>query len=139
MVDEKRVRRARLGDADKIVALLVESKMTERADLRKRVLSYLERSADTCFVSEAEGGSLDGVALGFFNGFHIFLSHLAVPESRQRHGIGTALHEALVTRAKAIGAIGIIVDSWLTSTAFYHNLGYRIPGSIYLIKDIGES
>jgi GNAT superfamily N-acetyltransferase len=136
VADEKRVRRARLGDVDKIVAVLNETKVAEGSDLRKRVLSCLERSAETCFVSEVEGGALDGVVLSIFNGFHIFLSHFAVSEPRRSQGLGKALHEALLARAKAINAIGIVADSWLSATPFYHNLGYRMPGTVFLIKDV---
>jgi GNAT superfamily N-acetyltransferase len=136
VTDEIRVRRARLGDVDKIIAILAEAKVVKGGDLRKRILLYLERSAETCFVSEGEGGALDGVVLGTFNGFHIFVSHFAVAEPRRNQGIGQALHEALLSRAKTINAIGIIVDSWLSSTPFYHHLGYRMPGTVYLIKDV---
>jgi GNAT superfamily N-acetyltransferase len=136
VVDEKRVRRARLGDVDKIVAVLTETKVAEGSDLRKRVLSCLERSAETCFVSEVEGGAIDGVVLSIFNGFHIFVSHFAVAEPRRNQGLGKALHEALLARAKAINAIGIVADSWLSATPFYHSLGYRMPGAVFLIKDV---
>ncbi|HEY6333158.1 MAG TPA: GNAT family N-acetyltransferase [Blastocatellia bacterium] len=133
------MRRARLSDVDKIVTILKETKVAERSDLRKRVLSYLERSADTCFVCEGKGGALDGAVLGLFNGFHIFLSHFTVVEPRRGQGVGRSLHEALLARAKAIGAIGIIADSWLSSTPFYERLGYRMPGAVYLVRDVEHS
>jgi ribosomal protein S18 acetylase RimI-like enzyme len=136
VVDEKTVRRARLSDVDKIVTILNETKVTQRTDLRKRILAYLERSADTCFVSEDKAGALDGVVLSMFNGFHIFLSHFAVIEPRRGQGIGRSLHDALLAKAKAVGALGIIVDSWLSSTPFYQRLDYHMPGAVYLIKDL---
>jgi predicted N-acetyltransferase YhbS len=77
-----------------------------------------------------------GAALASFNGFHVFLSHVAVAPSHRRQGVGTALHSALVERGRSLGAAGVIVDSRLTSTPFFQRLGYRLPGAVFLIRDV---
>jgi GNAT superfamily N-acetyltransferase len=72
--------------------------------------------------------------LATFNGFHIFLSHIAVHEKYQGLSIARQLHDELMTHALRLGAKGIIVHSWLRTTGFYYKLGYGIPGAVFLIN-----
>jgi predicted N-acetyltransferase YhbS len=101
-------------------------------------------------IVERRIGERDAIYLGAFNderlvgallatniGTHIFLSHFAVRPSLQRTGIGRLLHDALVAEGERLGCKGIITDSWLTATPFYYELGYRLPGSVFLIRDLG--
>jgi GNAT superfamily N-acetyltransferase len=77
-----------------------------------------------------------GAALAFFNGFHLFLSHIAVVAEHQRTGAGKMLHESLIDRPRQLGATGIIADSRPTATGFIHQLGYRLPGAVFLIRGV---
>lgn len=45
-----------------------------------------------------------------------------------------AVHAALVARAEALGALGIIADAWLTSTGFFYRMGYRMPGVVFMLR-----
>ena len=44
------------------------------------------------------------------------------------------LHESLAERARQLGAVAIITDSWLTATGYYYKLGYRVPGAVFPIR-----
>jgi predicted N-acetyltransferase YhbS len=129
------VRAAQANDAAGIAELLVAEELSKLNDLKPRIDLGLSRSPDTCFVA-VENGELIGVILASFNGFHLFVSHFAVARSHQRSGVGAELHQHLVERGRALGALGLITDSWLTSTGFYYRLGYRLPGAVFLIRDI---
>jgi GNAT superfamily N-acetyltransferase len=95
-------------------------------------------------------GAPDAIDLGAFDnehlvgalvatniGTHVFLSHFAVHSSHRRTGIGRRLHDRLVAEGEKHGCKGIITDSWLTATPFYFDLGYRLPGSVFLVRDLG--
>ena len=128
-------RSATKADLDGIIEVLISTGICKPDGLRERVSDVIERSPHTCFVTE-ERGNITGALLATFNGFHLFLSHLAVANEHQGLGVGTSLHARLVERAIELGATGIITDSWLTRAGFYYQLGYRIPGAVFLIKDI---
>jgi predicted N-acetyltransferase YhbS len=129
------IRGATAADTAAIVELLVSSDLADAEEAARRVAACLARAADTCFVAVDEGAVV-GAALASFNGFHLFLSHVAVAPSHRRRGVGSTLHAAVVERARALGAAGVIVDSWLSSAPFFHALGYRVPGAVFLIRDV---
>lgn len=129
------LRAAEAEDVEEIAALLVAEGVGRPEGLAARVALGLARSPDTSFVAVAEG-KLMGVILASYNGFHVFVSHVAIASARQRQGVGAALHERVVERGKALGAVGLITDSWLSSTGFYQRLGYRLPGAVFLIRDL---
>jgi predicted N-acetyltransferase YhbS len=82
------------------------------------------------------GNRLEGVLLATFNGWHVFASHLAVTPSMQRHGIGRLLVAELLRRAVNAGAKGLIVDSRLSAVGFFQKLDFRLPGAVFLVKDV---
>ncbi len=128
------IRPATPGDAPAIADLLVSSDLAGEGAL-PRVTACLARGPDTCLVA-LEGDRVVGAALAAFNGFHLFLSHVAVAPSHRRRGVGAALHAALVERGRSLRAAGIIVDSWLSSAPFFQRLGYRLPGAVFLVRDV---
>ncbi|QLL05828.1 GNAT family N-acetyltransferase [Mycobacterium vicinigordonae] len=130
-----RVRQAVSSDVEPIAELLVAVGLCKPEGLRVKIRQSIERSPETCLVI-LDGSDLIGAALSFFNGFHVFLSHIAVVAERQRTGAGRILHGELVDRGRKLGAAGIITDSWLTSTGFYYRLGYRVPGAVFLISSL---
>ncbi len=79
-----------------------------------------------------------GVVLAVYNGFHVFLSHLAVVPGLQRQGVARHLHDQLSEAARRVGAIGVITDSRLTTTGFFYQLGYRTPGVVFLLHTFTE-
>jgi N-acetylglutamate synthase-like GNAT family acetyltransferase len=74
--------------------------------------------------------------LSVFNGFTVFVSHIAVEETTERKGVGSALLQAVVARAKQRKATSLIVDSRLTSTTFFFRHGFSLPGAVLMIRDL---
>lgn len=132
---EVSVRQAVPADIERIAEVFVAVDLCKPDGLPAKIRHCLERSPETCLVI-VDGDDCVGAALSVFNGFHVFLSHIAVIADRQRTGVGKMLHKALVERARQLGAAGIITDSWLTSTGFYYQLGYQVPGAIFLIRGL---
>jgi len=79
---------------------------------------------------------LAGVLLATFNGWHVFMSHLVVAPAARGEGIGKLLIRALLRQAATAGAKGLIVDSRLSTVGFFQKLDFRLPGAVFLIKDI---
>ena len=130
-----RIRRMTEDDLGAAAALMRARGLAKGRDLRER-LSVLARSETAdCFVAEAKADVI-GVVLSSFNGFHVFISHIAVVEDLERHGIGAELLEAVVNRANQRRAVGLVVDSRLTSTTFFFRHGFRLPGAVLMIRDL---
>ncbi len=132
---ETKIRTATTADVPRIVEILLSLDLARPEGLEKRIAAAIERSPDLCFAAEA-GGFVTGVAIAAYNGFWAFLSHLAVDAKYQRAGTAALLHAKVAERAMEIGARGILTDSKLTSTGFFHRLGYRVPGAIFLVKEL---
>jgi GNAT superfamily N-acetyltransferase len=81
-------------------------------------------------------GELLGVLIASFNGWHILASHLAVAPRARRRGIGRALVETLARNAASASAKGIIVDARLSAVAFFQELKFRLPGAVFLVRDL---
>jgi GNAT superfamily N-acetyltransferase len=79
---------------------------------------------------------LAGVLLAMFNGWHVFVSHLVVAPSARGEGIGKLLIQALLRRAATASAKGLIADSRLSAVGFFAKLEFRLPGAVFLIKDL---
>ena len=131
------VRNARAEDIEDICNLLVSVHLAKPDGLVARVKRSIIVSPETCFVAE-RSGEIVGVILAVFNGFHVFMSHMAVQDQSQGQGVGKILHANLVTASTKLGALGIITDSWLSATGFYHGLGYRLPGAVFVIRDLDD-
>jgi GNAT superfamily N-acetyltransferase len=135
LMAELHVRQAAPADIERIAQVFVAVDLCKPEGLEPKIRQCIDRCPETCLVV-LDGDDCIGAALSVFNGFHVFLSHIAVVAERQRTGAGKLLHEALVERARQLGAAGIITDSWLTSTGFYYHLGYHVPGAIFLIRSL---
>lgn len=131
----RNIRNAEQSDSDGIAGILRDAGVVQSADAQSRVEFCISHSPDTCLIAELDG-NLSGALLSTFNGFHVFLSHIVVCKDARRAGLATALHCELVMRARAVHAIGIIADSWLTATPLFYRLGYRIPGAVFMINDL---
>ena len=137
MTAEVRARQAAPADIEGIAQVFVAADLCKPEGLQAKVRQCLERSPETCLVA-LDGDDRIGAALSVFNGFHVFLSHIAVVAHRRRTGAGKALHDELVERARQLGAAGIIADSRLTATGFFYELGYRVPGAVFLIRGLKQ-
>lgn len=129
------IRAATMDDLGAVAALLRARKLAKGGDLRQRLRLLVESDTADCFVAEEEGRVV-GAVLSSFNGFNVFVSHIAVDAALERKGVGTALLEAVVARAIARKATGLVVDSRLTSTTFFFRHGFRLPGAVLMIRDL---
>jgi N-acetylglutamate synthase-like GNAT family acetyltransferase len=129
------IRQAMPGDIAAIAKLLRARKLAKGGDLPARLKQLVASDMADCFVAE-EDGKVVGAVLATFNGFNVFVSHIAVDETIERKGVGSALLEAVVTRAGERKATGLVVDSRLTSTTFFFRHGFRLPGAVLMIRDL---
>lgn len=129
------IRQATPGDVPAIASLLRARKLARGSDLRARLKQLIASDMADCFVAE-EGGKVIGAVLSTFNGFNVFVSHIAVEDAVERKGVGSALLEAVITRAGERKATGLVVDSRLTSTTFFFRHGFRLPGAVLMIRDL---
>jgi N-acetylglutamate synthase-like GNAT family acetyltransferase len=129
------IRTARPGDIAAIAKLMRARNLAKGGDLPQRLKQLVGSSMADCFVAE-EGGVAVGAVLSVFNGFTVFVSHIAVEDRIERKGVGSALLEAVVTRAKERKAASLIVDSRLTSTTFFFRHGFSLPGAVLMIRDL---
>lgn len=123
------------SDTQTVTDILLSTSLCEEETLEKRLKYAISTCNSICLIA-FRNNEPAGALLAAYNGFHIFLSHIAVLDIYQRKGIGTALHNALADKARELDAQGIISDSWLTSTPFFHKLGYKTPGAVFMIKEI---
>jgi predicted N-acetyltransferase YhbS len=122
-------------DFESIGRLLVDEGLCKVDGLSSRVARSASISPETCLIAKRDHAAV-GALLAVFNGFHVFLSHVIVRATEQNLGIGKRLHEELVARAVKLGTIGIITDARLTATGFYYDVGYRLPGAVFLVRDV---
>src|SRR4051812_41561925 len=67
-------------DLPEAARILVASGLSEEEEETSRRLQFLlEQGSRLCFVAD-RGGGRAGILLATFNGFHVFLSHIAVHE-----------------------------------------------------------
>jgi N-acetylglutamate synthase-like GNAT family acetyltransferase len=129
------IRVATSDDVPAIAALMKARKLAKGGDLRQRLKQLVASSMADCCVAE-EGGKITGAVLSVFNGFTVFISHIAVDQTIERKGVGSALLEAVVARARERKATSLIVDSRLTSTTFFFRHGFSLPGAVLMIRDV---
>lgn len=129
------IRRMEPPDIAGVTALLRELNLGPISGVEDRLSALLDSPTHCCLVA-VDDEMLQGAALAVYNGFHVFLSHIAVEPDRQGRGIGRALHTALEAHARARGALGILTDASLTATGFYAAMGYRKAGAVLLARDL---
>jgi ribosomal protein S18 acetylase RimI-like enzyme len=81
-------------------------------------------------------GEMQGVLIASFNGWHVFASHLAVAPHARRRGIDRALVKTLARIADDAAAKGIVADARLSAVGFFHELKFRLPGAVFLVRDL---
>jgi N-acetylglutamate synthase-like GNAT family acetyltransferase len=129
------IRIAASSDVAAIARLMRARNLAKGGDLPQRLKQLVVSEMADCFVAE-EGGAVIGAVLSVFNGFTVFVSHIAVEETTERKGVGSALLQAVVARAKQRKATSLIVDSRLTSTTFFFRHGFSLPGAVLMIRDL---
>jgi len=109
-------------------------------DSKEGIARYLARNPNTCFVAE-KNGEIAGAVLGGHDGRRGTITHLAVTESCNRQGIGTALVDAALAALKneGIRKVWLVVmgDNALGS-AFWEKQGFELRTDLeYRNKVIG--
>ncbi len=95
-------------------------------DSPEGIARYLQRNPSTCFAAEEEG-ELVGVILSGHDGRRGFIYHLAVAETKQRRGIGSALLQAALQALRAEGihkAALLVMARNLKGNAFWEKQGF---------------
>ena len=131
------IRPLEAGDVAAVCQILTSTRLCEREGLTERVGALCNGPNKLSLVA-VRAGEVVGVVLAVYNGFHVFLSHLAVVPGLQRQGVARHLHDELMQAARRVGAIGVITDSRLTTTGFFYQLGYRTPGVVFLLHTFTE-
>ncbi len=125
------------GDLREVGALLESHHMLDGKQLR-RAFKMFAGSKSTIYLVAEKDLEIVGALLAQFNGFHVFLSNIAVAEHLRGQGVGRRMHQELERRAKKLGARGIITDSRMSAVGFYERQGYKIPGAVFLIRRFEE-
>ena len=106
-------------------------------DSSEGITRYLQRNPSTCFAAEEEG-ELVGVILSGHDGRRGFIYHLAVAETWQRRGIGSALLQAALQALRAEGihkAALLVMTRNLKGNAFWEKVGFTPrPDLVYRDK-----
>jgi ribosomal protein S18 acetylase RimI-like enzyme len=110
-------------------------------DTPEGITRYLQRNPSTCFAAEEEG-ELMGVILSGHDGRRAFIYHLAVAETWQRRGIGSALLQAALQALRAEGihkAALVVMARNLKGNAFWEKVGFTPrPDLVYRNCELEE-
>ena len=121
-------------DVGAAIELLISRGVADSVAAIPRVAEICRSSLSMCLCAR-RGNRIVGVVLAVFNGFHVFLSHIAVAEDEERQGLGTLLVDQLKREAAKRGARGIIADAQFRSVHFFAKQGFRLPGVVFMIAD----
>jgi len=108
-----KIRMMTLEDYDEVYRLWLSTPnmgLNSVDDTREGIGRYLARNPSTCFVAE-QNGRIVGVILSGHDGRHGTICHMAVMESEQRQGIGTALLQRAMNalEAEGISKVNLVV------------------------------
>ena len=110
-------------------------------DSKDGITKYLARNPRTCFIAEKED-SIIGVILSGHDGRRGFIYHIAVKQSEQRQGIGSALVRAAMSalEREGINKVALVVfDINNEGNAFWETQGFTLRKDlIYRNKAITE-
>jgi len=127
------IRSPKQADLPALAALLAAEQFGD--DAARRLCDGYEHIRQFSLIAMSEA-QLEGALIATFNGWHVFASHLVVAPSSRRQGIARQLVENLFDRAREAGAKGIIADARLSAVGFCNALGFRLPGAVFLIRDL---
>ena len=110
-------------------------------DSKNGIAVYLKRNPNTCFVAEKDGNII-GVILSGHDGRRGFIYHVAVAQSEQRHGIGTALVKTAMSalEREGINKVALVVlSNNEKGNAFWERQGFSSRSDlVYRNKAITE-
>ncbi len=106
------------------------------SDLNEEVLRKMREISNDLMIVALKDNQVTGVIISSFNGVSVWTSHVAVLPEYQKTGIASHLQNILEKHASELGTRRIIIDSWIDGAPFYRKRGYRLPGSIFMLKDL---
>jgi GNAT superfamily N-acetyltransferase len=130
------VRSPSAADLSEMAALLTAENFGD--DSVQRLRTAFDQLQEFSLLA-ARANRLEGLLLATFDGWHVFAGHLVVAASARGEGVGRLLIEALVGHAAKAGAKGVIVDARLSAVGFFQKLNFRLPGAVFLIRDVEKS
>jgi predicted GNAT family N-acyltransferase len=107
-----------------------------RAPWKQPEGSEIDDIEDQCFhvmALDSDDNVIAVARLQFNSDTEAQIRYMAVAESHERHGIGSALIKAMETHAAASACRTIVLDAREPAVGFYQKLGYRITGKSYLL------
>jgi len=139
-----KIRAMTINDYDVVYALWLSTPnmgLNNLDDSKDGIAAYLARNPNTCFVAE-KSGDIVGIILSGHDGRRGFIYHVAVAQSEQRHGIGTAL---VGTAMSALAREGInkvalvVLAPNEKGNAFWESQGFTTRSDlVYRNKAIAE-
>lgn len=129
------VRTMTRDDLEAACRILVGQGLCAAEGLPQRISTTMGMANADCLVAE-EDGAIVGVALSVFDGFTSFVSYVAVAPGAERQGTGRRMMDELVRRTRTRGGRNIVVASWLSAAGFYESMEFRLPGSVFLVRDV---
>ncbi len=126
------IRTATVQDLPRVATILHEVGLN--GELTLPVLNRMrEISGELMLVAENEEAVV-GVLIACFNGRTAWISHLAISRAAHRTGIGGRLLRQLESRARARGALRVMIDAWEDAVGFYARKDYHDSGYTLLFK-----
>ena len=122
-------------DLEDACRILVDQGLCAAEGLPQR-LSATVNMANADYLVTEEDGAIVGVTLSVFDGFTSFVSYMAVAPGAERRRVGRQMIDELVRRTQMRDGKNIVVASWLAATGFYHSMGFRTPGAVFLVRDV---
>ncbi len=122
-------------DLDAACRILVDQELCDAEGLPQRLSATMEMANADYLVAE-EDGVIVGVTLSVFDGFTSFASYVAVAPGAERRQIGGQMIGELIRRTQARDGKNIVVASWLSAAGFYRSMEFRMPGAVFLVRDV---
>jgi predicted N-acetyltransferase YhbS len=99
---------------------------------RQDVLAPAIASANGLAFVAVDAGTVVGFVCAHDVGFRGYLSELAVAETWQRRGIGTALVAAVTKELASRGCKTLVADIYPPAAHFYERIGWHHPDAVLL-------
>lgn len=128
------VRAMTLEDVAAAALLLSARGLGITRDLSRRLKGLVDDPLSLCCVAE-DDDRVVGVVVAVDNGFHAFLSQIAVDDAYEGRGVGRSLAEAVEAIALERGLRGVLADSNLASAGFFGRMGFHMAEAVLLVKD----
>ena len=133
-----KIRTMTINDHERVYSLWLNTPnmgLNNLDDSKDGIARYLKRNPNTCFVAEKDGNII-GVILSGHDGRRGFIYHVAVMQSEQQQGVGTALVKTAMSalEREGINKVALVVfnknekgNSFWESQGFSrrHDLFYR--------------